>query len=425
MTLLISVLLTVSAMFTMDNINYSIANNEATVVYSPKAKGEVTIPSTIRYKGGTYPVVAIADSAFFDVYEVTAINLPRSISKIGGFAFFNTSVKEPIFTKTIFAYLPYEYKGKYEIPKSIIEITAGAFCGCADLTAVELPKKVEKIGGYAFLATGITKPVSSDTHFAYLPIEYKGKYSIPKGVTTISDGAFFGCEELTRVDIPSTVTEIGAGAFKMCSNLDSVILPPSVTIIKPNTFDGCKKLIYVSLPERLEEICAYAFNECSWLSRIDFTKTTIISIGDYAFYGCIALQKAELQEGLTNIGTYAFNQCNDLHEVTVPQSVTKVGKETFGHTKVSTPLYSKTIFIFLPESTTGTYTVPDGIETIAESAFAYCQRLESVVLPSSVKTIGNAAFRYSTIRSINIPEGAKVGEAAFEGCKNLKGGSIN
>lgn len=420
MTILFSLLLTVSAMLTVDNINFTIADNEATVTYSPDAKGVVTIPQTIRFKGATCPVVAIADSAFYDDYEVTDITLPRSIRSIGGFAFFNTSINKPIYTKNVFAYLPFEYKGEYEIPKTITEITAGAFCGCADLTGVTLPKKLEKIGGYAFLGSGVTTPVMSDTHFAFLPTGHKGAFIIPDGITTIAAGAFFGCDELTRADIPSSVTNIGEGAFRRCTSLDSVIISSSVTSINPYTFDGCRKLIYVVLPPRIEVIGHHAFNECSWLSRIDFSKTAIQSIEDYAFYGCVALQKITLQEGLTHIGTYAFNQCNDLNEINIPQSVTCVGNEAFEHTKINTPLFSKTVFIRLPESTTGTYTVPEGITTIVDHAFSFCQRLEAIILPSSVRTIGKGAFRFSSIRSINIPEGVTVDDSAFEGCKYLK-----
>ncbi|MCQ2344631.1 MAG: leucine-rich repeat domain-containing protein [Paludibacteraceae bacterium] len=423
MTLLFSLLLTVSAMLTVDNINYTIANNEATVTYSPDAKGEVTIPTTIRYQGVTCPVVAIADSAFYDQYQITAMNLPKSINSIGGFAFFNTSIKKPVFTKTIFAYLPFEFKGKYELPKSITEITAGAFCGCADLTEISLPKKLEKIGDYAFLATGITSPVMTKTHFAFLPTDFKGTYSIPNGITTISAGAFLGCEELKRINIPVSVTTIGECAFMRCSSLDSVIIPSAVTDIKTRTFDGCKRLIYVVLPPKLSVIGSYAFNECRWLSRIDFSNTVVQSIENHAFYCCIALQKLILNEGLTNIGECAFDQCNDLHEVTIPQSVNSVGVQAFSHTKISTPLFSKTVFILLPESTTGTYTVPEGITTIVGNAFAFCQRLEGIVLPSSVRTIGKGAFRFSSIRTINIPEGVMVDDSAFEGCKYLKGGS--
>ena len=43
--------------------------------------------------------------------------------------------------------------------------------------------------------------------------------------------------------------------------------------------------------------------------------------------------------------------------------------------------------------------VPDGVEAIAEAAFAYCERLERVELPDSV---------------------AELGQSVFEGCLNLK-----
>ncbi|MBR2976412.1 MAG: leucine-rich repeat domain-containing protein, partial [Alistipes sp.] len=57
-------------------------------------------------------------------------------------------------------------------------------------------------------------------------------YTIPDSVTTIGDGAFYGCRSLTSVTIPDSVTTIGDAAFCYCSSLTSVYCkattPPSL-----------------------------------------------------------------------------------------------------------------------------------------------------------------------------------------------------
>ena len=46
--------------------------------------------------------------------------------------------------------------------------------------------------------------------------------TIPDGVTSIGNSAFWDCKSLTSITIPDSVTEIGKGAFLGCKNLTSI-----------------------------------------------------------------------------------------------------------------------------------------------------------------------------------------------------------
>jgi len=376
------------------DFNYKVVDNEAVVTRSDNAKGEVVIPASITVGGVKYPVTAIADSAFYRNYNVTAVKLPKTIKSIGMLAFFGTNIQEPVYTKEIFAFLPEAYEGEYKMPKTITTIADGAFFGCGGLTAVQLPKKLESIGEMAFYATSLTHPVYSATDFVYCPYDYKGSFTIPEGITHIGKYAFVDCEQL-----------------------EEVIMPASVRNIDSHAFLGCRRLISVVLPPELDQIGDSAFYACQWLSRIDFSKSVIRHIGTSAFYNCVALQTVVLNEGCLSIGDLAFDQCNDLHEVKVPASLESVGINVFEHTKIEEPIYSTRLFIRMPESATGTYTVPDGIEKIAARAFRFCQKLNTVVLPSSLKEIGREAFNFTMLGGTKVPEGVKVDPTAFEHCK--------
>ena len=43
-----------------------------------------------------------------------------------------------------------------------------------------------------------------------------GSVTLPEGLTSIGNDAFFGCSRLTSVTIPNSVTSIGNGAFSSC-----------------------------------------------------------------------------------------------------------------------------------------------------------------------------------------------------------------
>ncbi|MBO7457847.1 MAG: leucine-rich repeat domain-containing protein, partial [Paludibacteraceae bacterium] len=69
----------------------------------------------------------------------------------------------------------------------------------------------------------------------------------------------------------------------------------------------------------------------------------------------------------------------------------------------------------------GSYTIPDGIESIAGASFDDCTGLTSVTIPNSVTSIGDGAFDdCSGLTSVTIPNSVtSIGNEAFDGCSGL------
>ena len=89
-----------------------------------------------------------------------------------------------------------------------------------------------------------------------------GSITIPKGVTTIGEGAFYYCHNLNSITIPNSVTRIGKRAFQKCHALSSITIPENVTKIEGQTFGNCTALISITIPRNVTEIAGWAFYSC-------------------------------------------------------------------------------------------------------------------------------------------------------------------
>ena len=117
------------------------------------------------------------------------------------------------------------------------------------------------------------------------------------------------------------------------------------------------------------------------------------------------IEKVILPQGLTTIEEDAFWWCNKLKEINIPDGATSIGINAFACCKSL-----KEIFI------------PDSVKTIEKGAFSYCESLEKARLPKGLKEIASGMFVGCTLLTdFIIPEKVKkIGSAAFQGCSSLK-----
>jgi hypothetical protein len=68
------------------------------------------------------------------------------------------------------------------------------------------------------------------------------------------------------------------------------------------------------------------------------------------------------------------------------------------------------------------FNIPEGVSSIAASAFNGCTKLTSITLPNSLTSIGDYAFvACSNLVNITIPDSVNsIGYYAFNGCDSLK-----
>ncbi len=266
-------------------------------------------------------------------------------------------------------------------------------------------------------------------------------------ITSIYDSAFDSCTAIETVTFEqgSQVRSIGKRAFNSCTSLESINLPSGIVNIGDYAFQNCKKLAAIELPNGVQTIGVNAFARCVVLDTINIPDS-VLSIGYAAFYECNALESLDFTQDsqLVSIGGRAFENCDELESVTLPSSVKSIDADAFiDCDKFKTVNYTGTIDSWAEIDFANNYANPlvhtknlvineaevlsgDVVLTqatkVSDYAFINCDLLTSLVLPDTVKVIGEGAF-YGCVNleDITLPNSIKaVGFDAFNSCDKLE-----
>ena len=401
--------------------------------YGCSSLSSLTLPSSLQ---------SIGDRAFEDCNSLTSLTLPSSLQSIGDSAF---NCCESLSSLTL--------------PSSLKSIGDGAFGGCSSLSSLTLPSSLQSIGNSAFFCcnslSSLTFPSSLQSigYCAFSGCESLEDITLPKGLQYIGFAAFALCSSLKKIILPEELQTIIGGAFNGCSSLTSVIcnsyymvtenmlltsdgtkviscwgknrhqtIPNGVQYIDDYAFVGCSSLINLIFPDSLQLIVNGAFEYCNSLTSLTLP-SSLQSIGKSAFRGCKSLSSLTLPSSLQSIGDSAFEECISLTSLTLPSSLQSIGNDAFrGCTSLRSVIgnqFYKVIGQMLL-SADGTefiaywgenseVTIPEGVQSIGDSAFEYCNSLTSLTLPSSLQSIGQEAFDYcDSLSTLYIPTGTEA-----------------
>ena len=134
--------------------------------------------------------------------------------------------------------------------------------------------------------------------------------------------------------------------------------------------------------------------------------STITSIGNSAFSGCVNLTNIIIPESVTSIGEQAFYGCQNLISFTIPPQVQYVGDNAFYDCLSLKGFYGKyasqhnncliindVFYNFAIASDESSFTIPDNVIQIKDYAFRNCTTLTSITIPNSVSSIGCNVFQ--------------------------------
>jgi hypothetical protein len=263
---------------------YTVAYGQVTITGYTGPGGDVTIPSTLA----DLPVTGIGSYAFDQSTSLTSIVIPTSVTSIGNSAFSGCTSLTNVM-----------------IPNSVTSIGDAAFFLCTSLRAI----MVLPFNSVYKSVDGVLFNNSQTRLIQYPPGKAGSNFTIPNGVTSIVDWAFYGCAGLTNLTIGYGVTNIGSGAFGGCTSLTSMTIPNSVTSIGSYAFIACYSLKGVTIPNSLTSIGTQVFGSCGSLTTVTIP-SSVTSMGDFAFSWCTGLRGVYFQGNAPGLGWSVFYNCS-------------------------------------------------------------------------------------------------------------------
>lgn len=220
--------------------------------------------------------------------------------------------------------------------------------------------------------TGITKLNSN----VFLQCTQLQSITLPSSCTELGTAVFYGDTALSQINL-SNIESIEAQCFQNCSSLSGTINLPNLTTIKGGgVFSGCSSITKVTGLSNITSIPNSTFENCTSLTSVGIDWTKITSIGEKAFKGT-SISGDIVLSSLTSIGgnyeNGAFRGCTGLTSVDISGS---------------------------------TITSMDG-------TFRDCTNLASVTLPDTLNRIGNNTFKSTAITSIDLKNVTEISYTAF------------
>lgn len=334
------------------------------------------------------------------IYAGRNAKIPNTVKNIGSGAFYcHNELKNII------------------IPQNIVNIGDSAFANCESLITAYISDGVKNIGVDAFSMCDkledvrLPESISSIESFTFYECKSLENITLPKNVQSIGREAFLDCTSLENMVIPENVSKIDQSAFYGCSALKAIKVDASNKTY--DSRDNCNAIIESStgsllygcensfIPNGVTKICSHAFGDVTEFNKL-VIPNSVIKIENDAFNhyneldtSCAveelyignnvdSLENLPIGENLktciigssiTEIPDYCFSHCHQLANISIPNSVTKLGYGAFYDCKFSD------------------IKIPNKVSYIPESAFFSCDKLKSISIPSSVTNIDKGAFR--------------------------------
>ena len=407
--------------FEMDSAGALIDKQEKRLVFFPRTyKGKYVIPDTIR---------TICGHVFYHC-AITELVVPESVEEIEDSAFSNCNsllsltIPDKFFDTRIDTWnLPRDCQvnnlteeeeeeedlatQKTKAPAAPVQVATTPAAPVVQAYPLDM-KKIE-----ADKKRGIIFSANNRSLLRYPTGLPDKSYTVPDGITSLDQNAFFAAQHLTEVTLPKSLRYIGPGAFSS-TGMSKILLPENISGFSGTSFG----LLEVTLSPDNKFLIQHKDGSITTNGK----KKTLLYVpktlqGTYivpedvttlpyaAFYYCKNLKSIKLHNGIKSIGPSVFNSCGSLRVMQLPAGMTSIPSSLFAHC-----------------SSLKYVTIPDTVKVIGDLAFFGCHQLDDVQLPAGLTRIGGQAFQgCASLRKIKLPDSLiLIGGQAFSGCSSLK-----
>lgn len=381
---------------------------------------EVTIPDVITYEGKTYPVQRVYKQSFAARTKLKTVNFGKNIKVIETGAFLACNALTTLnlneglleIQETAFQMFLKNIKS-LTLPSTVETIGERAFAGCALTGEFIINKSLKNIGAGAFAGNkitgfyinengndwfsskeGVLYTKDGQSLVVFPPALVEATLTIPEGTVKLAPYALSNCSAVTKVILPESLNEIGDFAFRSC-NLSEFNVGKNITHIGQGVFQANKNLKSITLDP----------------ANTSFTLTDGMLV-DKAAKSLIAVRyditDINVPAGVETIAPYLCYDNQNVTSFAAPVSTKVIGDNAFYKCQsLTTPQFP-------------------GIVSIGHSAFSNTAKIETLIFPSTLRTLGDYSFCASAaLKEVKLPEGVdSIGGASFQNCKKLEKANI-
>lgn len=393
-----------------------------------------------------YGVKRIGSDAFRNCTNLKELEMADSITSIGSllcygdYALEKVKLSAGLTSISSYAFCNARAMKEITIPEGVTRIEGSSFYYCSNLETINFPSTLTTVVGTAFQydakLTNINIPASNTslsfrngvllsdsgrTISLILPAAVSGtKFTVPSGVTTLASGLLSSYTNITSVDIPASVTSIDTGFLsKNITNVTISSSNPKYKVDGKFVFENNTSLLRyfgnestVTIPSGTTRIMQYAFQNSAALTTLNMPES-MLAVNSQAFDGCSKLTSLHIGKNMNNFDNMSIYG-SGITSITIdsqnPNYIVKGGA-----------LYNKAGTTFISPiakvSSLTSYTVPQGVKSIATYAFHGQSNLTSITLPDGLESIGSSFQWCTKLPRIDIPSSVtSIHASCFSSC---------
>lgn len=376
----------------------------------------VTIPAT---------VTEIGEYAFEDT-GLTSVTIPAAVTTVGNFAFRNCANLTKVIWNATNCKDNESFGGRFNgCPKlttlqfgtTVTRIPAALCRYTENLKSVTLPNSLTEIGEEAFKNCEALTEVTAGT-----------------GLKTVKDNAFDECTALTKVNITNLAAWCGIDFSTAKSNplyyakklylngtLVTSLTIPNVTVVKNYTFYNCTSITELTVPKTVTSFSGSSmFTGCTGLKKVVWNSPYYKEYSFYSFRplsGLDGIQTISFAGSVTKICPYMCYGLKGLTTLTIPESVTMVGKNAFANCTALTTVnwnaancadFTSSDTPFTGSTSISTFNFGNTVKSIPDYLCYNLTGLKTVTIGTGVTKIGYYCFNKCTgLTRVNISDIAK------------------